>query len=227
MAHLVDIFLQPGKVFADLRENPKFALPLLVIVVLSAALPLWYFMSVDGGWYTQHMLLAGGAEMSAGDLEKAKAVMPGASAMAYIGAVSSAVTIVVVFALYALYLMLAGKITGAAMTFKRGYSLAAWSSMPMVLGALVALAGVAMMSPQTPLESLMLTNADPLLVQLPAESPWSTLARSFSLLNFWSWFLLALGWRVFNRASWTQSAVVALLPSVIIYGGMALFAMSK
>ncbi|MEO5566377.1 MAG: YIP1 family protein [Luteimonas sp.] len=227
MAHLVDIYLQPGKVFVDLRENPKFALPLLLIVVLSAALPLWYFMSVDGGWYTQHVLLAGGAEMSAGDLEKARAMMPGATTMAYIGAASSAVTIAVIFALYALYLMLAGKVTGGAMTFKRGYSLATWSSMPMVLGSLVALAGVAMMSPQTPLESLMLTNVDPLLVHLPTDSHWSTLARSFSLLNFWSWFLLALGWRVFNRANWTQSALVALLPSVVIYGGMALYAMLK
>lgn len=212
MAHLADIFLQPGKVFADLREHPKFALPLLVIVVLSAALPLWYFLRVDGAWYTEHMLLAAGREVSAADIEKTKAMMPGAHAMAYIGAASSAITITVIFALYALYLMLAGKVTGGAMTFKRGFSLATWSSMPMVLGSLVALAGVAMMSPQTPIESLMLTNVDPLLLHLPPESPWATLARSFSLLNFWSW---------------TQSAVVALLPSVLIYGGMALFAMLK
>lgn len=227
MAHLIDIFLQPGKVFQDLREQPKFALPLLLIIVFSAALPLWYFLTVDGAWYMQHMLLAAGREMSAADLEKSKAMMPGTQAMAYIGAASSAVMITVVFALYALYLMLAGKITGAAMTFRRGFSLAAWSSMPVVLGMLVALVGVATMSPQTPIESLMLTNVDPLLVHVAPESPWAGLARGFSLLNFWTWYLLALGWRIFNRASWTQSAIVALIPSVLIYGGMALVALLK
>jgi hypothetical protein len=227
MAHLVDIFLQPSKVFADLRERPKFTAPLLIIMAFSAVLPLWYFMAVDAGWYTEHMLLAAGREVSAADLERTRSMMPGAHAMAYIGAATAAVTIPIMFSLYALYLMLAGKVAGASMTFKRGFSLATWSSMPAVLGSLVALAGVAMMSPQTPLESLMLTNADPLLVHLPLDNPWSTLARSFSLLNFWTWFLLALGWRVFNRASWTQSVVVALLPSVVIYGGMALFAMLK
>ena len=227
MAHLVDIFLQPGKVFADLREQPTFAVPLLVIVAFSAVLPLWYFMTVDASWYGGHMLLASGREMSAADLEKAKAMMPGTHAMAYIGAASAAITIPIVMSLFALYLMLAGKVAGAAMTFKRGLSLATWSSMPTVLGSLVALAGVAMMSPQTTLESLMLTNADPLLVHLPLDNPWSTLARSFSLLNFWTWFLLALGWRVFNRASWTQSVVVAMLPSVVIYGGMAAWALLK
>ena len=55
MSHLVDIFLQPSKVFEDLRERPAFALPLLLTLVLSALLPLWYFLVVDPSWYLQHM----------------------------------------------------------------------------------------------------------------------------------------------------------------------------
>jgi hypothetical protein len=227
MAHLIDIFLQPGKVFEDLRERPRFALPLLLLLVLSAALPLWYFLAVDSAWYVQHMMLAAGREVSAADLEKMKAIMPGTQRMAYFGAASATIVGVIVVCLYALYLMLAGKVTGAAMSFKRGMSLICWSNMPALLGLLVALVGVATMQPHTPLESLMLTNIDPLLVQLPPESPWLGLARGFSLLNFWTWFLLALGWRTFNRASWSQSAIVALLPSVVIYGAMAAFALAK
>src|SRR5690606_17740436 len=182
MTHLVDIFLQPAKVFEDLR---------------------------------------------AAELEQAKAMMPGAGAMGWIGAISSAAAIVVVSCLYALYLMLAGKVTGAGVSFKRGMSLVCWSNMPAVLGIVVALVGVATMQPNTALESLMLTNVDPLLVQLPDDSAWRGLARGFSLLNLWCWFLLALGWRIFARAGWLQSAVVALLPSVVIYGAMALFALAK
>jgi hypothetical protein len=227
MAHLIDIFLQPGKVFEDLRERPRFALPLLLLLVLSAALPLWYFLAVDSAWYVQHKMLAAGREVSAADLEKMKAIMPGTQRMAYFGAASATIVGVIVVCLYALYLMLAGKVTGAAMSFKRGMSLICWSNMPALLGLLVALVGVATMQPHTPLESLMLTNIDPLLVQLPPESPWLGLARGFSLINFWTWFLLALGWRTFNRASWSQSAIVALLPSVVIYGAMAAFALAK
>jgi len=227
MTHLVDIFLQPAKVFEDLRERPRFALPLALLALLSAILPLWYFMTVDPDWYMQHMLLSAGRDMSAAELEQAKAVMPGAGAMAWIGAISSAAAIVVVSCLYALYLMLAGKVAGAGVSFKRGMSLTCWSNMPAVLGIVVALVGVATMQPNTALESLMLTNVDPLLVQLPDDSAWRGLARGFSLLNLWSWFLLALGWRIFARAGWLQSAVVALLPSVVIYGAMALFALAK
>jgi hypothetical protein len=227
MSHLVDIFLQPTKVFEELRERPTFALPLLLAIVLMAALPLWYFLAVDPAWYLQHMLLASGREMSAADIEKATAVMPGTHAMAYIGAASAAVVMVVMYCVYALYFMLAGKVTGAAMPFKRGLSLVGWSGMPALLGVVVALVGVATMQPHTPLESLMLTNVDPLLVQLPTDSPWLGLARGFSLLSFWTWFLLALGWRTFNRAGWLQSVVVALLPSVVVYGVMAAIAFAK
>lgn len=226
MTHLVDIFLQPGKVFEDLRENPRFAVPLVLLAVVSAVLPLWYFLTVDADWYSQNMLLAAGRDMSAAELEQARAMMPGTQAMAWIGGISSAVAIVVVSCVYALYLMLAGKVTGGAMSFKRGMSLVCWSNMPAILGVLVALVGVAMMEPKTAIESLMLTNVDPLLVQLPADSPWLGLARGFSLLNLWTWFLLALGWRVFTRAGWLQSAIVALLPALVIYGVMVLFALT-
>jgi len=228
MSHLVDIFLQPSKVFEDLRERPSFALPLLVSIVLTAALPLWYFLTVDPSWYGQHVLLASGREMSAADMQKAAAMMPGTHAMAWIGAASAAVMMVVMYCIYALYFMLAGKVTGGAMPFRRGLALVSWSGVPALLGVVVALVGIATMKPQTGLETLMLTNVDPLLVQLPTDSPWLGLARGFSLLNFWTWFLLALGWRIFNRgAGWLQAAIVALLPSVVIYGIMIAFALAK
>jgi hypothetical protein len=96
-------------------------------------------------------------------------------------------------------------------------SLATWSKMPMLLGLLVALIGAARMDPQSTMESLMLTNVDPLLVHLPDANRWAPLARGTSLLDLWVFFLLALGWRVFNRASWLQSAIVALIPSFVFY----------
>ena len=84
--------------------------------------------------------------------------------------------------------------------------------------------GVLTSSNQTPFESLQLLNIDPLLVQLPMDHDWSMFAKSFSLLNFWVWFLSALGWKTWFRTGWGQALVVALLPSIVIYGAMALFA---
>ena len=69
MSHLFDIFLQPDKAFAGLRERPTWLLPLSILLAFSAALPLFYFLSVDGAWYTQQMLASAGRELSAADAE--------------------------------------------------------------------------------------------------------------------------------------------------------------
>lgn len=227
MTHLVDIFLQPGKVFGELKTKPTFLLPLLLTAALSAAMILLYSMKVDPTWFVDHAMAAGGGDPSASEIEQARQVMPGARTMGYFGAVGALLGTALAAALYAAYLMLAGKITGAPTSFRHGLSLTGWAGMPMLLGTVVALIGVLTMAPQTGMESLMLTNLDPLLLQLPVDSPWSTLAKNFSVLNLWAVFLLALGWRTWGRTGWTQAIVVAALPSVVIYGAMAAWALLK
>lgn len=227
MSHIVDIFLQPGRVFADQKERPTFLVPLLIVSAFAAAFMLSYFLNVDSAWYLDHALTASGKEMTAAEMDQARKFMPGTKVMGYIGAASTVVVLCVITVLYALYFLVAGKITGNAVGFKHGMSLAAWSSMPTVLAGLVGLIGVLTMAPQTPIESLSLLNVDPLLVELPRDNRWSSLAKGFSLLTFWSVFLVALGWKIWGRTTWLQAIVVAVLPSVLIYGAMALYALSK
>ena len=225
MTHLIDIFLQPSKVFVDLKEKPTFWLPLLLLSLATGAMVLMYYTRVDPEWFANNMLLAGGRDLSSAEMEQMRESMPGARTMGYIGAPSAVAFLVIISMLYALYFMLAGKIAGVATSFRHGLSLTCWAGMAALLGVVVAIVGVLMMEPQTAFESLMLLNVDPLLVQVPADSPWSALAKGFSLLNLWTWFLLALGWRIWTRSSWLQAAVVAILPSAVIYGAMVMFAL--
>jgi hypothetical protein len=226
MSHLINIFVEPGKTFAELKEKPTFWLPLILLTVLSVVMTLSYFNTVDSDWLTEHQLAASGKEMSASEIAQAKSVMPSASVMGIFGAVATPIVIAFFTLLIALYYMLAGKITGSAISFRHGLSLTAWAGVPAQLGILVAIVGVFMMEPQTGLESLMLTNFDPLIVQLPFDHTWSGLAKGFNLLTFWTIALTALGWRVWSRSSWTQAIVVATIPSLIIFGGMAVFTLA-
>ncbi len=227
MSHVIDIFLQPGPVFVAQKEKPTFILPFAIISVLTIALMTSYFSSVDPDWYMDYMLSASGAEMSAAELKQAAKMMPGARTMAYVSAATTAIGLGLGMLLYALYFFVAAKVTGNAMSFKHGLSLATWSNMPTAIGTLVALIGVFLMSPQTSLESLMLLNIDPLLVELERGSRWSSLAKGFSLLTFWTVFLGALGWKTWGRTGWLQAIIVVALPSLVIFGGMALYAVLK
>lgn len=225
MSHLINIFLEPGKVFEQLKEKPSFVVPLLLVSIALSVMFLMYFMKVDSAWFIDHALLAGGKEMSAAEIAQIKSVMPGAKVMGYFYAVLMPILMIVIALISALYYLLAGKITGSTVGFKQGLSLSTWSSMPTLLGTIVALVGVFMMSPQTSIESLMLTNIDPLLLQLPIDSQWKKLATAFSLLYFWNIFLAALGWKVWGKTSWSEAIVVAIIPYILYFGGIALWAL--
>ena len=222
MSQLVDIFLQPSKVFAAERERPTFLVPALLLAALTVAFTLAYFFRVDPGWYADHMFDASGGNMSAKQMAQAKASMPSPKVMGVFGAVGGVVTVALMLAISALYYWIASKITGRGLGYRHGLSLAVWSAMPAVLGSVIALIGALTMDPQTGIESLMLTHVDPLLVQLPADARWNRLAQSADLLSIWTVFLSALGWRIFARSSWAQALVVALLPLVVVYGVVAL-----
>jgi hypothetical protein len=222
MAKLVDIFLQPSKVFAEERERPTFLLPWLVLAGLTIAFTLTYFFRVDPAWYADHMFDAQRGTMAAKDMARAKSMMPGTHTMGMFGAVGGTITVALMFAVIGLYFWLAAKVTGKPLGYKHGVSLAGWSAMPAALGTLVALIGAITMSPQTGIESLMLTHVDPLLVSIPPGQHGHRLAQNADLLALWTTFLSALGWRVFTRASWAQAIVVALIPLAIVYGILAL-----
>jgi hypothetical protein len=227
MSHLINIFVEPGKTFAELKEKPSFLLPLALMIVLTVVMTLFYFNKVDSSWFAEHQLSMSGKEMSSAEIEQAKKMMPSASVMGIVGAVFAPIMILLVTSLMALYYFVAGKITGNVLTFKHAMSLVTWSGVPALLGLVVAIVGIAMMTPQTALESLMLTNADPLLVQLPYDHAWSTLAKNFNLLSLWSVLLTAIGWRTWGKTGWGQAITVAIIPTLIIFGGMAAWAMMK
>jgi hypothetical protein len=225
MSQLINIFLEPGKVFAELKEKPSFLLPALIVVGASMVSALAYFQTVDPEWFSNQQVQAMLAQGSSkAEIAQVQQFLPGARASGWIAAGFVPVMFAIVFSLYGLYYWLAGKIAGQAVSFKQGISLSAWSSMPMLLGALIALIAVFTSSPQSSFESMQLLNVDPLLVQLPLDHGWSSLAKGFSLLNFWVWFLAALGWKTWFRTGWGQALFVVLLPSVVIYGIWAAFA---
>ena len=222
---LIDIFLEPAKAWTQLKERPTFLLPALLVALATTLAATLYFLHVDPAWLADYQVQAMSKDMSAAELAQMREMMPGARALAWITAVTTLLFLAIVYCVMAVYYLLAGKVAGHAVDFKRGLALVSWSSVPMVLAAVVSIVGTYTSSPQTSYESLQMLSFDPLVVQLPMDHDWSRLAKSFSLLNFWTWFLAALGWKTWFRTGWGQAVFVAVLPSLVIFGVMALFAL--
>lgn len=225
MSQLINIFLEPGKVFAEIKEKPNFLVPALIVVGASMVSAVAYFQTVDPEWFSAQqvqVMLAQGRSQA--EIAQVQQFMPGARTSGWVAAGFMPVMFAIIYSVYALYYLLAGKVAGHAVSFRQGLALSAWSTMPMLVGAVIALIAVFTSSPQSSLESMQLLNVDPLLVQLPMDHDWSSLAKGFSLLNFWVWFLAALGWKTWFRTGWGQALFVVLLPAFVIYGVWAAFA---
>lgn len=225
MSQLINIFLEPTKVFTELREKPTFLLPTLVTLVVAIIAILAYHMHVDPQWFVDHRNQAMAGQMTKAELDQVSAMLPGARASGYIGAGVVVVFTLILYPLLALYYLLAGKITGKPVSFRHGLALTAWGAVPMVLASVITLVGTFTSSPQTSFESLQLLSIDPLFVQLPLDHDWSTLAKSFNLLCLWAIFLVALGWKTWFRTGWGSALAVSIFPWLLYFGGMALFAL--
>lgn len=217
MKDLIDIFLQPGPVLAKQYEKPNGWLPVLLLAVAASAFSYLYFSKVDGEWFMRTAIEREGREMTRQQLDAMSAAGGSSAMLTWPSTIGALVGTVVFQMVVALYYMLAGKLSGLAVGFKQGLGLAGWSAMPALIGTLLGIYGTFGMSPQTFVDALSLTTIDPMLLQLPPESPWKTLATSSSFLTLWTIGLAALGWRLWNRGgSWGGAILVAALPQALI-----------
>jgi len=63
-----------------------------------------------------------------------------------------------------------------------------------------------------------------LLVHASAGDPLFTWASSLTLINFWTLFLMSIGYARWTGATIVKSTVIAVLPWVLIFGIWALMA---
>lgn len=226
MKDLIDIFLQPGPVLQRQYATPNGWLPVLLLAVTAALFAYLYFSKVDPEWFTRTTVERSGEELTPQQSEAMAAAGNGSAMLIWPSTIGALVGFLLFQAILALYFLLAGKVTGLAVGFKQGLALAGWSSMPGLIGTLLGIYGTVGMTPQTYIDALSFTTVDPMLLQLPLESPWKGLATSFSFLTLWTVGLAALGWKLWSRSSgWTAAIVVAALPYALVVAFQAVRAL--
>ena len=226
MKDIIDIFLQPTPVLQRLQEKPTWLLPLALLSLASMVGTFLYFSAVDATWFLERSILQSNPDISEAQLKAIRDSNSDGGFLRWSATLGAAVGLLIVLLAYGGYFWLAGKLTAPTMSYRQGLALATWSSMPTLINSILIIIGTVGMDPQTPLESLSITTLDPLLMQLDADSPWKSLATSFTFLAFWTIWLGASGWKSWMRAErWSTPLVVAAAPSVGIFGFMVIKAL--
>lgn len=221
---MVDIIASPGKALDEIKQHTSWLWwPLLITMLLASGLMVYYYNWVDFAWLVEETIRQVPAENRAESADAIRQFMqPGTSTWTTVIAI--VVVSLIIYTIQASYLHLASKlITGADIGFGQWFSFTIWTSFVAVFGPLAAFVLIFMTEPnQLSSQDLSVFSFNTLLIHASAGEPWFTWASSLSLLNFWTMFLMSIGFARWTGADMMKSTVIAVLPWTLIFGVWAL-----
>jgi len=221
---MVDIVASPGKALDEIKSHTSWLWwPLLIMILLASGLMIYYFSWVDFPWLVEETIRQVPAENRAESADAIRSFMqPGRSTWTTVIAI--VIMTFVIFLLQSVYLHLANKlITGAEIGFGKWFSFSTWTAFVSVFGTLAAFVMIFMAdSNQLSQQSLQVLSLNSLLIHAAPGEPWFTWASSLGLINFWTLYLMSIGYARWTGAAMVKSTIIAVLPWVLIFGIWAL-----
>jgi len=216
---LTNIFTAPSTAFAALKARPSPWLALLIILVGYAAVSYLYLQVVDLPWMLDRQLSQGGNltdEQRDQAVEAALQLSP--TVYGVIGAVTTPLSILIVFALVALYFTGVSFATNDGVKYGHWFAMICWALMPIVFGLVATfinlLVNDARFLPQEQLNPLSFGNL--FGIDMEGTSTGQRVLLSLDVTTLWSVVLLVLGHQVFSQRSIVRAATVVLAPIVVI-----------
>lgn len=224
------LVFEPRKAFADIDARPRYAFPLLVVILTTVVIAVWYRSVVDLEWVTDRAIRSSALAARLSEAQIEEAVKRSVSNRA-LGTVTTAlgtpIVLVVIGLLGALYMMVAGRITGLRRSFRHWFAFTWWAGLPGAALSLLGAAFVLLSATTTQIDQAELKplSLNALFMQKGFDQAGYTLFSSIDLVQLFTLYLSVVGVRAWSGRSWLFSGVFALLPYALIYGVWAFFSL--
>jgi len=217
---MVDIVAAPGKALDEIKSHTSWLWwPLLISILLASGLMLYYYNWVDFPWLIEETIRQMPAENRAEGADVIRNFMS-VGTSSWTTVVAIVIMSLVIYAVQATYLHLANKlITSAEIGFGQWFSFSVWTGFVSVFGSLAAFVVIFMAdSNQLAGDRLQVLSLNSLIVHASAGDPLYTWASSLSLINFWTIFLMSIGYARWTGATIVKSTIIAVLPWALVFG---------
>lgn len=218
LEQLLDVLFLRDDAFIKLEKRPRFGAMLAVLLASTGAVFAWYALQLDTAWFGQAVL-----GLEGGDGGGAAGAAIDARTVAFASLASSVAGGLALLVLNALYLHLLAQAIGAEHRYRAWLALCVWTSAPQLFttALMAARLFIGDASRLTP-EDLQLASLNGLFLELPASSPWRSLAASLNLATAWQLLLLAVGFSAWTGRRLGVATVAVVLPWGLVYLGWAL-----
>jgi hypothetical protein len=221
MNMIINIFASPGEVFASLKEKPRFLAAWLLIAIAGAVVQFFYFSGVDVAWFFEEQLLAN-PNTTQDQAEQAVRLFTSIpqAGLAIVFALITAFFLTLVFLIQALYFKIASQFTKDGLSYKHLFSLVCWSSMPGLLTSVASIVNLVTkdtsLMPATDINPLTfwgLLDLEPL-----GTGTLDGIVTNTDPMAIWSLVLLIFGYKIMSGKDWATAAIVAIIPTALIFG---------
>jgi hypothetical protein len=211
-----NVILEPTPTFARLKDKTRAWLPLLILIVLTAGIMVWWISTLDFPWLVEHTVAA--QPKATPEMRAAMEKFMTPTSMLWSSVIGAVLGTLVAMALSALYYLVAGKIMGVPIGFGKWFGFSVWTSVPRLLTVPLSALQIMTSNGRLAPEDLNMASLNYLVFHLPVTHPWASLVGSMDLTMFWSIVLAVIGLKAWTGRSTGTCVTVALLPYVIIYG---------
>jgi hypothetical protein len=210
------LITNPRRAFTELEKEPRFAVPMWLLLGATVGMIIWYYSSVDVDWLINQALAA--RAMTAAQRAQAAAFMTRGTLLGS-SLIGGILVLFVTQVVQAFYFFFIYEFLEVQLSFRKWFALTWWCSLPQLISvAATAVMLLLRVHAQTPATILSPLSLNVLFFHFdPADSGYALL-NSLSLVQLLTLLLMVIGVQTWSKRSWLLSIVVVLAPRLLIYG---------
>jgi hypothetical protein len=212
---LVAMFSEPSRAFAAVEQRSMMWFPLLLSIIGTAVLMLWYFQIVDFAWLQDRLT----ANLPA-SAERDQAMKIVTKDFFQVSSVIKAIVgIPLLYCVMAGYFSMTGKLKNLDLPFGKWFAFICWSSVPTLLLIPLGMMQILLTNNgQLELSQLNSVSLNQIFFHIETGRPWASLLSSLSITSMWSALLMVIGFQVWSKLPRMTSAIIVLIPYGVFYG---------
>lgn len=211
-ARVIGVFFEPDATFADIARSPGFLLPLILVMLSSAAVAIVSINRLDLEQVARQQIMK---QPQAADLPKdqlEQRVQMGAKISKYVYYCIPLIVPIMLAIVAGLLFVMSNFIMGGTATYKQMFAVEVHAQMPGIIMGILAVIVLFLKDPgDIDVQNIVTANLGP-FVTTEASPFGHRIASAIDLFSFWQMFLLGVGISKAARISFVKALMGVVIP---------------
>ncbi|HEV2702056.1 MAG TPA: YIP1 family protein [Steroidobacteraceae bacterium] len=209
------LITSPRRFFTELEKNPRFAVPMILLLVANIGMIIWFYSTVDINAFVTQTLSA--RNLNAAQRAQAAAFM-GRNTLMGSAVIGGIIGLFVVQLVEAFYYFFIYEFLDVRKSFRQWFALTWWCGLPALITAVGAAVMLLFSHSSGSLSVLSPFSLNALFYHFDPADTGYTLLNSITLVQLLSLALTVIGAHTWSQRSWALNGTVVILPRVLLYG---------